>query len=337
MDSTEALPERRKISAWLVPALGYSISLASLAWVLFRFPFAQLGEHLRTMDWRWLALAVVIEFSSFLLDAWRWRELLRPARTPTYGATVQAVFAGLFTNDLLPARAGEVVRCFLLSYKTDIHLPLVIMSSIILRVMDGIWIVIFYFATSFAVEGAGAVTTVMFIYAAVVAALALMLLFVLFRRHHAHHFVSNRSWAARFVHFLDEIHRLGNWRELRIVMLSTSVYWGAQICAVWAIARADNFYFDFGQMTFLLIVKNVGTLVPTAPAGVGAFQATTVYALRHFFTEAPDAKILAEILFGFLTLPGLVGGGVAVAMAGFKLKDLVRHAQEAHQKHKVQD
>jgi hypothetical protein len=88
-------------------------------------------------------------------------------------------------------------------------------------------------------------------------------------------------------------------------------------------------------MTFLLVVKNVWTLMPTAPAGVGAFQASAIYALRHFFTEAPDAKILAELLFGILTLPGLIGGSIAVAMAGYKLKDLVRHAQEAHDRHKA--
>lgn len=336
MDTVEVPQAGRKVSSWLVPLIGYSISLASLWWAFARFPFAQLGDHFRTMGWWWLLLAVSVEFGSFLLDAWRWRELLRPEREAQYGAAAQSVFAGLFVNDLLPARAGEVVRCFLLSYKADIHLPLVITSSVILRVMDGIWVVVLYFATSYVVEGVGAVTSVMVIYAAVVAGLAVVLLWMLFRRGHAHHFMSNSGWAARFVHFLDEVHNLGNWRELGIVMMSSLLYWVMQICAVWAITRADNFYFSFGQMAFLLIVKNVATLVPTAPAGVGAFQATTIYALQHFFTEAPDAKILAELLFGFLTLPGLLGGAVAVAMAGFNLNDLVRHAQEAHRRHKEQ-
>jgi uncharacterized protein (TIRG00374 family) len=286
------------------------------------------------MEWGWLAFAVLLEVGSFLLDAWRWRELLRPACAPPYGTAVQSVFAGLFVNDVLPARVGEAVRCFLLSYKADIHLPLVITSAVILRVMDGLWIVIFYFATSFMVEGAGTATGVMVIYAAVVASLALLLLFVLFRRQHAHDFVRSSKWAVRFVHFLDEIHKLGNWRELRIAMTMTGCYWMMQICAVWTITRADKFYFNFGQMTFLLIVKTVGTLVPTAPAAVGAFQASAIYALRHFLTEAPDAKILAELLFGFLTLPGLIGGAIAIAMAGLNLKDLVRHAQAAHSRHK---
>ncbi len=333
METVETPKARRKISSWLIPAIGYSISLASLWWAFARFPFAQLGEHFRTMDWWWLVIAVTIEVASFMLDAWRWKELLKPAHEPTYGACVQSVFAGMFSNDLLPARAGEAVRCFLLSYKCDIHLPLVITSSIVLRVMDGLWIVILYFATSWLVEGVGAVTSVMAVYAAVVTGLALLLLFVLFYKQDAHNFITNSKRGARFAHFLDEIHKLGNWQELRTVMATTGIYWVMQVCAVWTITRADKFYFNFGQMSFLLVVKNVGTLVPTAPAAVGAFQASAIYALRHFFTEAPDAKILAEIMFGFLTLPGLIGGAIAIANAGYNLKDLVRHAQEAHARH----
>jgi glycosyltransferase 2 family protein len=334
MDTVAGPGVSRKVSRWLVPAIGYAISLASLAWVFARFPYAEMGEHLRTMHWGWLFLAIGIEVGSFLLDAWRWRELLRPASAPSYEAAVQSVFAGLFVNDLLPARAGEAVRCFLLSYKTDIHLPLVITSLVILRVMDGICIVILYFATFWAVESPDLVTGVMTLYAAVVGALVVLLLFALFRRQHAHHFVSNSSWAARFAHFLDEIHNLGNWRELRIVMVFSGFYWVMQICAFWAIARAAGFYYNFGEMTYVFILKSVGTLVPTAPAGVGAFQAIIVKALEHFLTEPDQAKIVAELLFAFLTLPGLIGGGVAIAMAGYKLKDLVRHAQESHRKHK---
>src|ERR1700744_2200006 len=128
--------------------------------------------------------------------------------------------------------------------------------------MDGLCGVVLYFATSFTVERAGAVTGVLSAYAGTVAFLAAALLYVLFRKQHAHHFVSNRSWAARFVHFLDEIHKLGNGRELRIVMSITALYWVMQVWAVWAIARSDDFFFDFGQLAGVLVVKNVITLGP---------------------------------------------------------------------------
>jgi uncharacterized protein (TIRG00374 family) len=337
MMGTIAPPEaRRRVSSWLVPAIGYLISIATLVWAFHRFPFSEVGDHVRAMQWGWLGLGVAIEFGSYFVDGWRWRELLRPAHLPTYGSSIQAVFASTFVSDLIPARAGEAVRCFLLSLKSEIRLSLVITSLVVLRVMDGMWVVIFFFATSFVVEGAGAVKSIMWIYAAVVVCLAAVLLFALFHRHHARHFVSNRSWAARFSHFLEDVHKLGNWRQLGLVMLGSGSYWALQIFAVWAVTRADNFYYTFSQMTFLLIVKSVGTLVPTAPAGVGAFQATAIYALRHFYTEGPDAKILSQILFLFITLPGLLGGAIAVALAGYNLKDLVRHAQEMHRKHKAE-
>jgi hypothetical protein len=117
-------------------------------------------------------------------------------------------------------------------------------------------------------------------------------------------------------------------------LVFSGFYWVMQICAFWAIARAAGFYYNFGEMTYVFILKSVGTLVPTAPAGVGAFQAIIVKALEHFLTEPDQAKIVAELLFAFLTLPGLIGGAIAIAMAGYKLKDLVRHAQESHRKHK---
>ena len=44
--------------------------------------------------------------------------------------------------------AGEVVRCFLLSYETAVPLSLAITSDVILRIMDGLWIVILYLVIS---------------------------------------------------------------------------------------------------------------------------------------------------------------------------------------------
>src|SRR3954464_5899281 len=54
--SKPALWER--LPKWLVPALGYTIGALSLFWVLFSFPYAQLGEHLRTLDWKWVGIAI---------------------------------------------------------------------------------------------------------------------------------------------------------------------------------------------------------------------------------------------------------------------------------------
>jgi len=330
MERVETLSRLRRFPKWLLPAFGYGVAAASLVWVFSKFPFAQLGEHLRTMEWAWVAVAIAAELCVYFFDAWRWQVLLGPVGAPSFPACLQSVFVGLFANDVLPARAGEIIRCFLLSYKTEVPLSLALTSTFILRIMDGMWIVVMYLLVTYQISTHVAVNVGMWGFGSAVVLIALILLWVLFHRQHAHHFVNNTSWAARFIQLLEELHRLGHWRELGLAMAIGSLYWGMQVFAIWAIARADGFYFGASEMAFLLVVKTVGTLIPNAPANMGASQATMVYALERLFTEAPQAKILAEIIFLIQTLPLLLGGAVAVASAGFNLSDLHRHARHAH-------
>jgi len=77
METGEAPQAGRKVSTWLVPAIGYTVSWPRFGGIR-TLPFAQMGDHLRTMEWGWLVFAVALELGSFFLDAWRWRELLRP-------------------------------------------------------------------------------------------------------------------------------------------------------------------------------------------------------------------------------------------------------------------
>lgn len=287
------------------------------------------------MDWIWVAIAIVCELAVYFIDAWRWMVLLRPVGAPAFGACLQSVFVGLFANDILPARAGEIIRCFLLSFKSDVPLSLALTSDFIERMMDGLWVVIIYLLITWHVATHTIVNRVMWGFSLGVIVIWLIILWMLFHRQHAHHFVNNTGWAARFVHVLEEIHRLGHWPELIKAMCISGLYWGTQVLAVWAIARADGFYFTVSDMGFLLVVKTVGTLIPNAPASVGAYQAMTVYALERLLTEPSEAKILAEIMFGFLTLPLVLGGAVAIAVAGFNLGDLRRHAHHAHSTRKL--
>lgn len=281
------------------------------------------------MDWRWVFLAIVFEVAVYFVDAWRWQAICRPVGAPRFRLCLQAVFIGLFANDVLPARAGELIRCFLLSYETEVPLSLAFTSDVILRIMDGIWLLICYLVITLQIETHVMVNRVMWGFGAGVLVVSLLLLYVLFRRQHAHHFVRNQSWAARFTELLDQIHRLGHWRELGIAMAISSLYWVAQILAVWAIAKADAFDFGLSGATFLLVVKAIGTLIPNAPANMGAYQAITMYALGLLLVERPNAQIFSEIMFWFLTLPVAVGGAIAVAFAGYDLTEIHKHAHEA--------
>ncbi|MCU1330192.1 MAG: hypothetical protein JWN34_5562 [Bryobacterales bacterium] len=330
MTTSERPPLWQRVPKWVIPTVGYTIGALSLFWVLFSFPYAQMGEHLRTLDWRWVGVAIALECTIYFVEAWRWMCLLRPVGKPTLGQCSQAIYVGLFANVLLPARAGEVIRCFLLSYKSGIPISLTVTSDLIMRLMDGVWIVAMYLLITWQVPAHVGVNRVMWFFGSGSIAAAALLLWVLFHRQHAHNFVNGNGWAARFSQLLERIHHLGHWDELGRAMAISILYWLLQVAAVWAIARADAFDFPFAAMAFLVVVKSVGTLMPSAPANMGAFQATVVYGLQRLFTESADAKILAEIMFMLQTLPLAIGGAIAIASAGFNFSDLRRHAHNAH-------
>jgi uncharacterized protein (TIRG00374 family) len=332
MDTVEAPPRRRGIPKWLIPAFGYAVSAASLLWVFWRFPFGLLADHFRTLEWNWVALAVLLEFGVYFVDAWRWQVLLRPAGAPSYPLCLQAIFVGVLANDILPAKAGELVRCFLLTYETEVPLSLAITSDVILRIMDGLWIVIVYLMITFQINTHADVTYGMWVFGSVAVAVGVLLLFVLFRRHHAHHFIKTTSWAARFHNLLDEIHRLGHWRELRTSMAIGGLYWLVQVLAVWALTRADRFDLGLSAAAFLLVVKAVLTLIPNAPANMGAYQASVMYAFTFLLVERSNAQPFSEIMFGFLTLPVAIGGAIAVVFADIDIFALHKHAHRAHSK-----
>jgi hypothetical protein len=204
-----------------------------------------------------------------------------------------------------------------------------------MRIMDGLWIVIFYLMVTFQISTHVAVDRAMWPVGSVAVSVGAILLWVLFHRQGAHTFMNGKSWAVRFIHLLEEIHRLGHWRELGISMAIGGLYWIVQALAIWAVCRADNFYFDASAVMFILIVKTVVTLVPGAPANMGLYQAGVIYALQKLFADEAHLSSLAEIMFVVLTLPLILGGAIAIASAGFNLSDLHRHAHRAHSTHKL--
>ena len=52
-----------KVPSWLAPALGYAISIASLAWFLQGVDFNMVVQDFQALHWGWVAIAVVSDIA----------------------------------------------------------------------------------------------------------------------------------------------------------------------------------------------------------------------------------------------------------------------------------
>jgi hypothetical protein len=57
--------------------------------------------------------AVLADIAVYCVQGWRWNLLLSPLGSLPKLRTMQAIYVGLFANELLPLRPGEVIRSFL--------------------------------------------------------------------------------------------------------------------------------------------------------------------------------------------------------------------------------
>jgi hypothetical protein len=265
--------------------------------------------------------------------------LLRPAEIVPFGECLKAILVGLVANGVLPAKAGEVVRCYLLSLWTEMPVSLALTSDAISRVMDGIWLVVgFYLVTiglhaptrrlekEFALWRDGTV-----ILAISVAILSGLILFVLFRREHASSFVKSNKWAEHFAHLMHEIHELGNIHSLLKGMAISLLYLLLPVLSVWCLFRAYDFDFGLVQAGIVLIVVHIGTILPNAPANIGSFQAFATVALGIIQAEQSAASSFALIFYIAHTLPQIGVGFIVLLFTGLNLGEV--HTRAIHAEH----
>ena len=94
---------------------------------------------LRRANAWWLAAAIAIGTCTFPLRTVRWRVLLRAddGGPLSWALLWQAVAAGFMANNLLPARAGEVTRAYLVQRGRAVRFTTALASIVVERVLDG--------------------------------------------------------------------------------------------------------------------------------------------------------------------------------------------------------
>jgi uncharacterized protein (TIRG00374 family) len=320
---------RRKMPNWVPQFLGYAFSGGCLFWVFHSYKIADLLPQLRQLEWQWVALGVALDLSVYVCQAWRWLLLYRPVERLPFWTTVQAIFVGLFANEVLPLRVGELIRCYLVAHWNDQLISVVFASAAIERLIDGFWMVLSFVVVAQQLKEIPPLLryTVRGLEVAVVAGI-LLLAYVMIHKSHAHAMVRESRWAAVLRHVVDGLHTMGNWRTLACVMPVSFLYLVLQVLSYWALMKAFQLDLSPWDAVAVLAIVRLGTVVPNAPANIGLINAACLIALKVFGVERNDAGEFSILLFLAVTVPLLVTGAIATALTGLNLGEIHHHARQ---------
>ena len=318
--------QRRRSKKWLIPALGYAVSIACLIWVYRGFNWQEELPRFRATDWRWVSVAVIGDIVVYMWQGLRWSTLLGPvAKTPVW-RSIQAIYIGLFANEVLPLRTGEVIRSYLMSRWGSIPFSVSVSSVVIERVFDGLWLILaFYVAAQFVALPAVLVVGSR-ILAVLLLVVAILLAWAVLRREEAEGVVLRSRFSHALQHLVHGLHLMGRSPSFYKALLMSLVYLALQVVPIWALMRGYDLELGMADAALVLVILRLGSVPPQAPGNVGSFQALTIAGLLLSGIDRGTATGFATLLFFVVTVPLWLAGFIALIATGMKLGDIHRQA-----------
>jgi len=323
------LPSARRLAKIL---LGVAVSAALLVYLFWNVDLHEVAARLASTRWGFLAASVVLNLLSIWGRAWRWYYLFPPGSQPSH--LFSALMIGYMGNNLLPLRAGEIVRVYVTSRRGQ-RFWTSLATVVVERALDGLAVGLIVAALFFAVAVPRELRGPAFFFLAV-DLIAMVLLAVL---------AFAPGWCATVVRAL--FHRWA-WVERRLmdvlgtmseglrgvraghhvlpIVVSSAFIWLVLALAIWTALRAATLDLPVAASWTVLAFLGLGVSLPSSPGFVGVIQAATVLALALFAVPRTDALSFSLLLHASQFFPVTVGGLVLLMMEHVSLSEATRAA-----------
>jgi len=301
--------------------LGILISAAFLWLALRGLRLADIGRVVGQADFLWLLPGVAVYFLAVWARAWRWHYLLRPLKPISTRTMFPIVCIGYMGNNIYPARAGELLRAYVLRRRQAIPISASLATILVERVFDGVVMLGFVFLNLGELSGLtgysgfiGSIQQVA-IWGAVLFLAAVAAFLVMAAR---------PAWSARVlgwfvdrliplrtraaVHgfidrFLGGLASLRSPADVAMVFVTSVIIWLLETGKYWFVMHAFPFQVSFFALMLMNGIVNLTTTLPSAPGYVGTFDAPGIALLTSYGVVPEVAAAYTLVLHGALWLP----------------------------------
>ncbi len=280
--------------------LGIAISVALILYVLREVPPSDvIGVLSKSNPWLF-AVSVICATMIFPLRARRWRTILDPVypKLP-FSPLWQATAVGMAINNVVPARAGEVARAYVLTQKTAVPFSASIASLAIDRVFDSIVLLVLGFCailspafpsdTTIAgrslnlwamIGVVGVLGVLLVLYALVYFPNGVLKAFELLTRKLPPHIETKGRVA--LMNFRDGLSVLRHPKHVAAIFGWTFAHWLLNAFAFWVAMKAVGMDAPFSAAVLVQTIIAMGVAVPSSPGFFGVFEGVALVGLTIY-------------------------------------------------------
>jgi hypothetical protein len=344
--------------------IGIGVSVILLAIFLITGNPAKMLEDLRSVNYLYVAPAVVMYFVSTYFRSLRWGVLLRHMKPISTRRLYPVVVVGYMANNLLPMRLGELIRSYYVGEREGISKTSALVTVFVERVFDALALLFFIMVIALFVPLTGIPVTDVarsfgdqtgipwpLLVAAVslpfLGSMAILVLFALYP-------LRTRNlilWLARplpqrfedtldglITTFLLGLAPLRNARMLGALFILSMPIWIAEAAVFFIVGIPFGFndlHSSPGAMAVTMVlvtaVTNIGSSIPAAPGGLGLFEfiaRETLLSLGPLVSvDRSAATGFAVVVHAVILLPMIVLGQVILWTGHLSLGRLSREGQ----------
>jgi uncharacterized protein (TIRG00374 family) len=308
--------------------VGFVLAIGGLIWVLHGVHPARMFASIRAVDWWWVPPAVVFDVLSYYCQGVRWRLLLTPCGRISSLSATEAIYVGLFANEVIPLRIGEGVRLLVVSRLLNAGWKQIVPSIAIERLFDGFWMVIAIGITAIFVPLPSALARAAMVLGIVIVAGAGVLLWIITREERFSVRRPSSAVGEMITVFLSDL--AAGFQRIGL----TAPFYGSLgvslliiLCAVlafWLLIIAYGIPVSLWTAVAVFMIVRLGTAIPNAPSNVGSFQFFCVLGLTLFGVNKSVAAGFSFLVFGVLTIPLWILGTLALSRTGLTLSAIRR-------------
>lgn len=298
--------------------LGLLASVFFLGIFVGRTDVPDTWRDLKAADYTYAVPAIATLFGALWFRAQRWGQILRPLRPLSTLRVYPYVTIGSMANNVLPARAGELVRSYVLAERYGLKKMAVLGSVAVDRLFDGIALLLLFVALVFVSEVNAVLRNVGIGAALAFGLTAVVLLWATSDEERTRRVARRWSrvlpglWRERGVGWVDSflvgLRPLRDPRRMAVVLALSFATWATEAAAYYIFSL--GFEMGEGFPTFLLVAAaaNLAIALPPSQGGIGPFEIVTRETLVAAGSASATASAYAVALHAALLLPVIAAG-----------------------------
>ena len=287
--------------------LGVVVSLICLFLLFKNLDLAKLFDNLRRVSILYFCLGL-LAFAVYLsLAAKRWQILLRPVGDISWSNSITYGLIGLLANNILPLRIGDVAKSILLANKVQRSKSAFLATVFVERLLDVVALLVFSILLFFVMELPPEIKTT-FVALSVICAIVILFFGLLLRFREEENFVPQllRLVPKRFretvgvtlTSFLSGLLSLGSGTLFVQSLFLSVLAWMFVVASAWFSLLAVGLSLPWYVPIFLVVVTNLGGIIPASPGSFGVFDALVVYALSLWGANKEISVTMAIVYHG---------------------------------------